>query len=237
MQGKSPFEVVVLHVDDHDDLMSPRIWQHEDIWIDAITKNEIDLLRSDTIYTAIKSGSIGIGSFIVPLLHHIPKVHIRHLCSTEYSVSRKGRYLLQRSTVPDDLLNLHMNRLATKLIPEVDQKFYPDSTYSVAASLDEWLTDLPDAPILLHIDLDYFNNRFNGDSDWELHACRHDPPEQKVLGSIDAMFNALADWQIFNRIEDIAVAISPGFFPAEFWSLAIDRIHYNIGKLDPGLMV
>jgi hypothetical protein len=93
------------------------------------------------------------------------------------------------------------------------------------------LDELPDVPTLLHIDLDYFNNRFNGDSDWELHSSRHDPTSHEIMSAIDLVFNTLAVRGIFDRIVDITVALSPGFFPAEFWSLAIERIYYHLDKL------
>ncbi len=30
----------------------------------------------------------------------------------------------------------------------------------------KWSNDLGPGPILVHIDMDYFNNRYDGDSDW-----------------------------------------------------------------------
>lgn len=233
-EGSLPSEIVLLHVDDHDDLMSPRLWLDRDVWIDAISHQPVDLLKPETISAAIGSGAIGIGSFIVPLLHRIPKVHMRHLCATGYSLSRRGKYLLQRETVADDLLNPDMMRPAKRLeaIQESsDWNLDNTSTYSVSANPEEWLYELPDVPTLLHIDLDYFNNRFNGDSDWELHSSRHDPTSHEITSAIDSVFNTLAARGIFDKIVDITVALSPGFFPAEFWSLATQRIHYHLDKL------
>ena len=232
-EGSLPSEIVLLHVDDHDDLMSPRLLLNRSYWIDAISHQPVDLLKPETISAAIGSGAIGIGSFIVPLLHYIPKIHMRHLCATGYSLSRKGRYLLQRETVADDLLKPGMMRPSTRLeaIQEsLDWNFGNTSTYSVSANPDQWLRELPNIPTLLHIDLDYFNNRFNGDSDWELHSSRHDPTNHEITSEIDLVFNTLAVQGIFDRIVDITVALSPRFFPAEFWSLAVERIYYHLNK-------
>jgi hypothetical protein len=85
-----PGELVLLHVDDHDDLMSPLIVKQSARWVDAITKKEFSLLKPETVASAIESGAVGIGSFIAPLLHEIPRVHISHLCVTGYSTSRRG---------------------------------------------------------------------------------------------------------------------------------------------------
>ncbi|MBD0343724.1 MAG: hypothetical protein ICV55_01525 [Coleofasciculus sp. C3-bin4] len=233
-EGSVPSEIVLLHLDDHDDLMSPRLFLEQGSWIDAISHQPVDLLKPKTICAAIGSGAIGIGSFIVPLLHRIPKVHMRHLCATGYSLSRRGKYLLQRETVADDFLNPDMMRPAKRLeaIQESsDWNIGNTSTYSVSANPDEWLHELPDVPTLLHIDLDYFNNRFNGDSDWESHSSRHDPTSHEITTEIDSVFNTLAERGIFDRIVDITVALSPGFFPVEFWSLATERINYHLDKL------
>lgn len=114
-RGDLPSEIVLLHVDDHDDLMSPRLWLEQGNWIDAISRQSVDLLQPESISAAISSGAIGIGSFIVPLLYQIPKVHVRHLCSTKYSSSRKGKYCLQLTTFADNLLDTAMMRPAVHL--------------------------------------------------------------------------------------------------------------------------
>lgn len=229
-----PSEIVILHVDDHLDLMSPRVWDGEFGWSDAITKKNVDLLEPDSVNHAIRSGAIGIGSFIAPLIHSIQKVQIRHLCATSYSVIRQGLYSLNPIFIPDSLLNSSNKRLAIeqKLCQNLSPAIENKSTYSVAANMDEWLKDLPaNIPILLHVDMDYFNNRFNGDSDWEIHANPYDPSLEEIVVLIDTMFNSLTQKRLLDKICNISVALSPRFFPAEFWEVSIARIRYHLNKL------
>ncbi len=229
-----PTEVVLLHVDDHDDLMSPRLWLNQGGWSDVISQQPVDLFIPETVSAAINSGAIGIGSFIVPLLYQIPRLHIRHLCATGYSSSRCGIYRLERVTTVDELLNPNMLKPAVRLkslSEPIKDNLDNLSTYSVSAKPDEWLHSLPNVPTLLHIDLDYFNNRFNGDSDWELHTSRHDPAMHQILSAIDSVFEALYLQGVLQRIVNVTVALSPGFFPAEFWPKATERINYHIDKL------
>jgi hypothetical protein len=228
-----PNEIIILHVDDHDDLMSPRIWDGKFGWNDAITGENVSLLKPNSIAKAIKSGAIGIGSFIVPLLHSIQRVQIRHLCATTYSVTRKGLYSLTSNHVQDNLLNTKNKRIATKLqlCQNLSSVTTNNSTYRVTANLDEWLKDLPtDIPILLHIDMDYFNNRFNGDSDWLMHRKRYDPSYQEIALSISSMFDSLDRKKLIDKISNIAISLSPGFFPAEFWEASIAQIQYHLNK-------
>jgi len=227
-----PSEIVILHVDDHDDLMSPRVWNGESGWSDAITRESLDLLKPDSVSNAIRSGAIGIGSFIVPLLHSIQKTQIRHLCATGYSVTRQGWYSLTPTLASDRLLNPNSKRLAVELKScQNPSSAENTNTYRVTANLSEWLRDLPgNIPILLHIDMDYFNNRFNGDSDWETHTNRYDPSHEEVIGSINDMFNDLRQNEVMNKICNIAISLSPGFFPAELWEPAIENIRYHLSK-------
>lgn len=228
-----PPEIIILHVDDHDDLMNPKISNGESGWSDAITRKNINLVEPDSISNAIISGAIGIGSFIVPLLHTIQRVQIRHLCATRYSVIRQGWYSLNPIFVSDALLNPNNKRLAVDLQPckNLSSAIENNHTYRVTADLDEWLKDLPvNVPILLHIDMDYFNNRFNGDSDWETHTNRYDPSSEQILIAINNMFNSLYHKKIMNNICNIAIALSPSFFPSEFWAASIDRIRDYINK-------
>lgn len=225
-----PSEVVILHIDDHDDLMSPRIINDGLVWKDLITGQELDLFKPDSIRCGIESGAIGIGSFIAPIIHKIPRVHVRHLCATGYSTTRKGLYSLQPTLFHDDLIAPEKKRLAVKLVPCAGQVSPHANTYRVTANVDEWLQDLPNGvPILLHIDMDYFNNRFNGDSDWELYKNSHDPSGEELLLSIDSVFHALAQQEVIGNICDVAIALSPRFFPAEFWQMSIDRIRGYLG--------
>src|SRR5205823_4355086 len=97
-------------------------------------------------------------------------------------------------------------------------------TYRLTSRLDYWLAELPDAPVLLHVDMDYFNNRYNGDSDWSERRSCHDPGLAEIVGRIDDLFDALSRYRVDSRIENVTVALSPGFFPAELWEESIARI-------------
>lgn len=233
-----PSEIVILHLDDHDDFMTPRLILNavdsaaDRECIDAITKRRFDLLSPETVKSAIESGAVGIGSFLAPLMYLLPRVHVRHLCSTEYLAERIGAHAIGVETVQDKLLSPGARRPAIKHISTGSDEL-PDSghTYLVTDDLNAWLDDLPECPILVHIDMDYFNNRFNGDSDWIYNGAKYDPSSAQVLNRIDEVFAAIADHKLTGRIVDFAAALSPGFFPADLWASAIERISTHYDKL------
>jgi len=231
-QHARPSELVLLHVDDHDDLMSPLIVDRDGQWADAITARRFSLLDPPTVASAIRSGAVGVGGFITPLLYHVPRVHVRHLCVTGYSTKRRGLYTIETSGAVDDLLAPGMSRQAIRLTPAPSGSMPAGHSYQVASSPVEWVAGLPDVPVLLHIDLDFFNNRYNGDSDWRSRLCRHDPPLSQMLDSVDRLFVSLgSEEEVVGRIVDITVAISPGFFPTEYWEPVTTAISGHVKRM------
>jgi hypothetical protein len=228
--------VTVLHLDDHDDLMTPRVAiEPQSGFRDLISVAEIDLQNAASVAAAVTSGAIGIGSFMAPLLHGFPNVHVRHLCSTEYTAARKGPHTVTAVEVFDDLLSpgsarpgLRLSKLSDVAAASLSAMSHP---YIVTDDLYSWLEDLPPGPVLLHIDMDYFNNRFNGDSDWVDEGPKYDPPLSQVLDRIDAVFGSLESSGIAQRVEDFAAALSPGFFPADLWEPSIERITSHVNNL------
>ena len=103
--------------------------------------------------------------------------------------------------------------------------------YRATNDLNDWLADIGDGPVLLHVDMDYFNNRYDGDGDWIDRMRRLDPPLDAVLAQIDKVAAAMEHGGLIDRIEDAAVAFSPGFFPAELWQPAERRLRERLRRL------
>lgn len=212
----TPAHVLLLHVDDHDDLMSPRVLIEETRMYDAITGSRISLTNPASVAAAIDSGSIGMGSFIAPLLWEMPQVQIRHLAAQP----PVNVVPVEASFTPDVFLAPGKPRL--EIVTSTDSE--ARHSYERTPSLTAWLNDLPDWPMLLHLDLDYFNNRFDGDSAWYDRKRIHDPPAEKMGAAVDALFDNLVASGALDRIEDVSIAVSVGFFPAEYWSPTLERI-------------
>lgn len=233
--GRKPESLTLLHLDDHDDLMPPRVLIEGDALLDPITGLAIDLWKPESVESAVRSGAIGIGSFMSPLLHLFPNVHVRHLCSTEYAKDRQGPHVVRPVRVIDELLAPGSVRPALEIMPVGDApgaaSLGDGHPYDVTDDLESWLKDLPDGSVLIHVDMDYFNNRFNGDSDWVDFGPKYDPPLSDVLQRIDKVFDALAGEGVAERVVDFAVALSPGFFPADLWPSAIGRIEERVDEL------
>jgi hypothetical protein len=235
-RGLATHNVVILHVDDHNDLMTPRLTSRDGIWRDTIFSEIFDLYEPNTVQLAILRGVIGVGSFISPIIHTVPYLQMRHLSQSAPADNIEDDYLLVRQTVADQLLDVIGRRPSIGIFHNgklLEDKLQANiaGPYRLTHRLDYWLADLPVAPILLHIDMDYFNNRYNGNSDWSKQSSRHDPDFAQILRKIDDLFDALSEAQVVSRIENVTVALSPGFFPAELWEVSIAQIKMRLTEI------
>jgi hypothetical protein len=213
------------------DMMVPRVAQCIGRNIDILTGKAFALTNALSVRSAVQSGAVGMGSFVVPFLHYGPTADFRHLCATRYSTGGKSLAICCQSQ-DDTLLAVGCPRPTVALVPEPPSVGGQNAhRYQGTSDLRTWLKDLRNGPVLFHVDMDYFNNRFDGDSDWIDQRGRHDPLLVDVLGQIDAIFTALAEGGVSNRIEDCSVSLSPSFFPAEFWEPSIERLAEQIEHL------
>lgn len=221
-------ELIIIHIDDHTDCMAPLLKKQGHSWQDMITGHLVQIDNPATIKNAILSGSISVGSFIAPFFHHVKKIVFRHLRNGYRSTNPTVKKKLYPSLIYDDLLSPGQFRPALSLeaFGAVGQR---SIDYLVTDCIKELLQDLPKEPsILLHIDMDYFNNRFDGDSDWVGRKQILNPTLEQVLSQVSTTFTQL--WSIINksRVEDITIALSPGFFPAEYWSASVELLHKHL---------
>lgn len=221
-------DFVVLHVDDHRDLAPPRLFIDPGGWFDPIEKANCSLHKPCSIERAICSGAIGMGSFLTPFLHRYPRAEVRHLCQPPKVVAT-GDFRIVQTSAADDLLE------PGRLRPAIDLELVSGITgpgyYRSTPNVDDWLERIGSGPVLLHVDMDYFNNRFDGDSDWTDRNAPLDPPLEVIINKIDEMIDALRRTGIGHRLVDIVTAYSPGFFPAEFWSAAGMRLGPALERL------
>ncbi|HEV2891155.1 MAG TPA: GNAT family N-acetyltransferase [Frankiaceae bacterium] len=222
--------LTVLHVDDHQDLMSPRLVCDDGGLRDLITGGVVAVDRPATVRAAIESGAIGMGSFIVPFLTARAPVHLRHVRMPSGREHSPGSYRMVLVDEPDSLIAPGSARPAVSLRDSGARRSQSGTdvgTYRLQESLDGWVDDLPDGQVLLHIDCDYFNNRYDCDSDWRSHDRTHDPDARAVAQHVDELCAVLQP--VMPRVADITVALSPGFFPAELWQPTVETLVGQLG--------
>lgn len=218
-------DVVLLHVDDHRDLGSPRLLVRDGALVDAITGELFNLCHPESVRSAINSGAIGMGSFMTPFIHEFPAAQVRHLCQPPKGHRTTASRLLP-ITVADTLLDLGSERPAIDYLPDYAVS---QGSYLVTPDASIWAKGIEGRPALVHIDMDYFNNRYDGDSLWQERKEQLDPDLSSIFVKIDELLDALAMSGV--EIDDVTIAYSPGFFPAEYWQIADQRLRTGLHKI------
>ena len=230
--GYIPSELVLLHIDDHQDMMSPRLGQRLDgELVDYITGNEVSFLSTSTIKEAILSGAIGKGSIITPLAWVTEKIHIRHL---SYRKNNNKFFHIKKINIEDEILSSLNNRIALHLENINADHLDLESNYVATNDVTEWVQNLPNnVPILVHIDMDYFNDRYDGNSHWQEENKRcHNPAFLEQQEKLNSIFDILSQKGISSKIIDFSIGISSGFFPSEFWEPMIETLLHHYKKLN-----
>lgn len=222
-QGIKAHKINIIHLDSHTDMNSPRLSLNNDgSWQDLLSGKKFDVLDPNSITQAIMSGAIGIGSFISPLIAGNIDIDLYHLSPAQHFRYQPDQYSLTLNYERND--PLFETAIRSKLVVG---HTHSNSSYTLTDDLTAICKTIDHRyPIFLHIDLDYFNNRFDGRPDWKKQSSRHDPSITQVLEQVDDVFQQLRDSQI--KLVDICVGVSPGFFPAEFWQTTLKQIRKHV---------
>lgn len=206
-----PDELVLLHIDDHQDMMDPRLGEtdHRHLF-DLITGDGVNFNDPSSVKKAILSGAIGKGSIITPLAY-VTKIHVRHLT---YRPKYPTPQILTTQRIKDSFLLPDLSRRLHLSLKDKSPK--DEASYRDTDKPEAWLKDIPpDVPIFLHVDMDYFNNRYDGNSE----TRTHDPPLDAQKAQMELICAQLTRSRLFERIVHTSIGISPGFYPGEFWHL------------------
>lgn len=220
--------LTILHVDDHRDLGTPRLFESGAGLVDAITGRSFDLADPQSVRAAVESGGVGMGSFLTPVLHRHPQADVRQLGQAP-KVRATVDCSFELGTEADDFLAPGALRPSVAL-RETSPGTGP-GRYRTTADPEKWAENVGPGPVLLHVDMDYFNNRYDGDGDWRDRPEILDPDLDEVLVQVDRLTAALRSAGLVSRIEDAVIAFSPGFFPAELWEAADRRLQEGLEEL------
>ncbi len=218
-----PNRLTVIHIDDHSDLMSPFVMEKDDQYFDMLTKESVCFHTPQMVKQAIKSGAIYIGAMLTPIVLSIPTTRVLHLkqnVSTSLSVMKYSPYT-------DNVLINGGRRMAISFCEA--RSMQEPSLYlrtSDPTILQQYI--LPDSTVLLHIDMDYFNNRYNGSSSWRTECLELDLPFFKQTALMDSICGVIGDINMMVPISCTYIGMSPSFYPSEFWGCGLQYLLANL---------
>lgn len=217
--------LVILHLDDHQDMM-PSLLSQDDtgqIW-DPVAHAPFDVTAQRDWERAIASGVVNIGTWLTALILGLSvgptqrQVHIRHLHPRPGSTEKARRQFIAPRFKPNpELQQLSLGEFAFSDDPDAQSR----GSYQASDDVADLTTDLPNGLCVLHIDLDYFVNDFNGNACSEMgHAPVGLPPSAKDgLARLDEMLTLCPP-----PIAQTIIATSPGFCAAQHWPALLERI-------------
>jgi len=222
-------KLTIIHLDEHDDMMSPHLLQKNEGLFDFFTNDIIDF-TSRKVFNSIESSSIEIGSFVTLFLYFLSdrNIEIRHLGQKLHEARDSKNYSIEVTCNKKHKLAPDYKRPVCNFIDKKNGSSNSNLTYKFFTSIeDAFDIDIDiEQPILLHIDMDYFCNRYEGCSDWKQKKNRHDPSIDEILNRITVINKQIS--RLSPSIESTSIAFSPGFFPAEFWEPSYNLLTSNL---------
>lgn len=218
IRSKENFEIkhlTIIHIDDHSDLMSPLI-SYNGIWCkDLLTQQSVKFDNPNSIKSAVKSGAITIGSMLTPIINSVENVNVLHL---KQDLIKKTQFKMIFESVLDSTFYKKTHRLNINYLPIIPEK-QVNKLYVKTSKISDLFSLLDkNTKILLHIDMDYFNNRFNGSTSWKQDSSfLHDPNLEIQKKVMLILCNELGKLNKMHHIDYVFIGVSPSFYPAEFW--------------------
>ncbi|MBC7947118.1 MAG: hypothetical protein H7Y42_04505 [Chitinophagaceae bacterium] len=216
-------ELTIIHLDDHTDLMATLLCVSDNVLVDPTSGALFDPMCSGSWRSAIHSGALNIGNYLTPLYYSGSSIHIRHL----NNVSGRGAFSwIVREPCHYDLLPGRKFAAIAKVDspgPNVVGSYY------VSSDPDTLFITEPSARVIIHIDLDYFINDFNGASCGAAYVpdvSLRDNAINKLQRFFDALINSnieVARW---------IIATSPGFCSAYHWEWLLKQLEQRIAAYD-----
>ena len=213
--------LIIIHLDDHTDMMSTLLeCSHEGTLVDPTTDKPFDPKIPADWETSIYSGSVSIGCFITPFYFGNWRTHVRHLNNAAGASARSCG--VNKEPCSYDLIP--RKRFAAIQLSDVHEAANAGS-YVVSSQCEEILDAMPPGRVIVHIDLDYFINDFNGNPRQGAYI-----PTPALIEEgrrkLDHFFEVLRTRRV--NIDRWIIATSPGFCSACHWAWLLNAIAEEI---------
>ena len=216
-------DLLLIHLDDHADMMPTLLCRSAEALINPASGEAFDPASTSNWETAIRWGAVTIGNFITPLFYTGTSVHVRHINNTTESQERwhVSRDSCQYDLIPDKqfaAVKKHHSRNGESI-----------GTYWVGSNPEDVLNCIEHSWTLVHIDLDYFINDFNGESRGDSYlpsATLQVEAKQKM----ERFFKALT--RLSSTVDRWLIATSPGFCASFHWEFLLKEISRSIEEFE-----
>lgn len=215
-------DVVFIHLDDHTDMMPTLLTIRGEKILNSASDTDFNAMVADDWIKAIDTGIISIGNFITPLFYLPTQLHVRHLC--DRLIDNGCLQFVSQEALDYELIPNHNFAGISKHPIETSNHH---GTYKCSTSISDLLANLPTGKLIVHIDLDYFVNDYNGNHGQERTLSEEDA-RTVVESKMDDFFDHL--FRIDRPVEKWIVATSPGFCSVNNWGWLLDMLTARIAS-------
>lgn len=222
--GCNNMSMNIIHVDDHSDLMSPFICLEKDKYYNMLSGDEIKFYDSESIKKAVRSGAITIGSMLTAIIYSMNQTNIIHIKNDV----QPQEYKLSKDIIFDIMLREGSQRIVANKQCGCAEKnrYFITNDWNDLENRMNW-----DLPSLLHIDMDYFNNRYNASTSWTECQKRHDPNFAQQQHEMDKLIASIESIKKRTCIKYVLIGISPSFYPVEYWEGGLNYLLTELQRI------
>lgn len=215
----------LIHVDDHSDMMSPYIYTSENEFYDLLTNQKIDFSDIISMKNTIKKGAITIGSMLTPIIYTVNNINILHYKKNILEES----FNFKKDTFIDSVLIQNAQRIKISL----EKNKTNQNIYFKTSNFENIVYKCTETnnQCILHIDMDFFNNRYNGSTDWLKNKNINDSTFEEQKQEINNLCRFLKKINLTNPIRYIFIGLSPSFYPSEYWKKGLTYLLQNLKNI------
>jgi hypothetical protein len=221
-RGGRPLRWVV-HVDDHTDMgeLALQPTGTEGVLTDVVFGRGLVLADPDSVVSAVRRGVISKGNFLTAYLLGHSGARVTHVGLG----LEDGTFELVHAEEPGTLggRSLPRGRLLRERSAIGAGRFRRSGELPVEVPA-------PGEGVWLDIDLDYFWNRYDGDSD-KLGRQAEPGERDEVMRRVERFLAELSRAPWITAIEAVSIAVSPGFFPADHWATVIPALRDGVREI------
>lgn len=217
----------IVHVDAHTDLMPVAVAPMKTFLSlkDVLFNQVIELSNPFSVMDAIKRGVIHKGNFLTTYIVPSPAgtlIHVYHDLEDRLSGLHRRDSSIQLADQRFDTIELE---LRGSTLPGSWKIWQCDRVPTALES-----NNAGNLTVWLDVDMDAFCNRYDGDED-KKKVDSTDAEYKAMLTQIDLFLSDLSDVSWLRSVKAVSVAISPGFFPSDYWEQAIPLVCNGIKRL------
>ncbi|NOU99482.1 hypothetical protein [Paenibacillus planticolens] len=203
----------IIHIDDHSDLMAPMLFYKRGQIKSSLFQDVIKFEDAKLIEKCIEHGVIGIGSFLSAFAIMTEPGSIFHI-KQPLSDYRGPIYSLHPKVESLNIGGKQISRTFLEKVENNDKGLWKYQNIGDLAVINGNLGN-----VWLDIDLDYFSNRYNKDSDWKKNI-NLDPSKDEVFQLMQKTLEKIINSKWTKDVRVLSISYSPGFFPSEYFIAA-----------------